>query len=84
MAVRVTSTLPAAFLFSAFVLVAHALRDHPSFGLEDVVQVVYTPPPPPANYEVTCEKIAKAISSKSRVFYPGETRVLRLSPCVTY
>jgi hypothetical protein len=68
-------TLGAAFFCSALVL-AHALQDCSRFGLGNFA--VYTPSPSPANCEVTCEKIAKVISSKSQVFYPGELRVLRL------
>jgi hypothetical protein len=67
--------LGAALVCSALVL-AHALQDHSRSCLGDFA--VYTPSPSPANCEVTCEKIAKAISSKSQVFYPGELRVLRL------
>jgi hypothetical protein len=66
-----TITLRAALLCYALVL-SHALQDHSGFCLGDFA--IYTP----ANCEVTCEKIAKAISSKSQVFYPGEFRVLRL------
>src|SRR6266576_5974765 len=70
-------TLGTAYLCSVLVLrLAHALQDHSRFGLGNFA--VYTPSPSPANCEVTCEKIAKAISSKSQVFYPGELRVLRL------
>ncbi|KAN0114373.1 hypothetical protein V8E52_006869 [Russula decolorans] len=61
-------TLGAAFLCSVLVL-AHALQDRSTFGLGNLA--VYTPSPSPANCEVTCEKIAKVISSKSQVFYPG-------------
>jgi hypothetical protein len=68
-------TLGAAFLCSALIL-AHALKDHSVFALGDLA--VYTPSPSPANCEATCENIAKAISSKSQVFYPGELRVPRL------
>ncbi len=74
-------TLGAAFLCSALVL-ARALQDqvqgHSRFGLGDFA--LSTPSPTLANGEpeVTCEKIAKAISSKSQVFYPGEHRVLHL------
>jgi hypothetical protein len=68
--IAMTITL-GAFLCSALVL-AHALQDHFGFGLGDLDFAVYTPSPSPANFEVTCENIAKAISSKSQVFYPGE------------
>jgi hypothetical protein len=70
-----TITLGAVFLCSTLVL-THALQDRSGFGLADFT--VYTPSSSPANFEVTCERIAKAISSKSQVFYPGELRVLRL------
>jgi hypothetical protein len=72
--IAMTITL-GAFLCSALAL-AHALQDHFGSGLGDFA--VYTPSPSPANCEATCEKIAKAISSKSQVFYPGKIRVLHL------
>lgn len=65
-------TLGAVFLCSALVL-AHALQVHSVFALGDFA--VHTQIPSP---EVTCENIAKVISSKSQVFYPGELCVLRL------
>ena len=61
-------TLGAAFLCFALVL-AHDLQDHSRLGPRNLA--VYTLPSQ-ANCEVTCEKTAKAISSKSQVFYPGE------------
>jgi hypothetical protein len=70
-------TLGAAFrvLCSALVL-AYALQDHSVFAMADFA--AYTPSLSQANCEVTCKNIAKAISSKSQVFYPGELHVLRL------
>ena len=59
-------TLGAAFLCSALVL-AHTLQDHSRLGLGN-----FAPLPSQADCEVTCEKIAEAISSRSQVFYPGE------------
>jgi hypothetical protein len=64
-------TLGTAFLCSALFL-AHALQDHPVFSPRDFD----TASPSPANCEATCENIAKVISSKSIVFYPGKLRVL--------
>ena len=68
-------TLGAVFLYFALVL-AHALQDRSRFGLGNFA--AYTPLPSLANRDITCEKIAMAISSKSQVFYPGELRVLHL------
>ena len=65
-------TIGATLLCSALVL-AHTLQDHSRFGLGDLG--VYSPSPSPADCEVTCEKITKAISSKSQVYYPGELRL---------
>ena len=61
-------TLSAAFLCFSLVL-AGAPQDRSRFGF-----AVSIPPLTEVNREpeVTCEKIAKAISSKSQVFYPGE------------
>lgn len=70
--------LGAAFRVLRFALVlALALQYHFVFGSGDFG--VYTPSrPSPTNYGITCEKIAKVISSKSQVFYPGGLCVLRI------
>jgi hypothetical protein len=63
--------LGAAFLGCALVL-AEALQDHSRFGLGNFAAYAQSSSP---DYKVTCKKIAQSISSKSQVFYPGESRV---------
>jgi hypothetical protein len=63
------------FLGCALVLAA-ALQDRSGFGLGNFV--AYAQSTSPADFKVSCEKIARSISSASEVFYPGELRVIGL------
>ncbi len=76
--ITTTAMLGAAFLWCTFSL-ADALQDQSGFGLRNID--AYAQPSP--NYKVTCEKIARSISSKSQVFYPGERREVSLQ-CTSY
>ena len=63
--------LKAAFLLCGLVLV-EALKDHSGFNQGYFAAY----PQSPGDCKITCEKIARSISSASQVFYPGEFRVV--------
>ncbi len=60
-------------MWYAFVL-ADALQDS-RFNLENFGVCAQSSS---SDYKVTCEKIARSISSKPQVFYPGEPRAVSL------
>jgi hypothetical protein len=60
--------LGVALLCCALVL-AEALQDHSRFSLGSLV--AYAQSPSPTDYKGTCDAIARSISSRSQVFYPG-------------
>ena len=67
--------LGVALLCCALVL-AEALQDHSRFSLGNFV--AYAQTPSPTDYKGTCDAIARSISSRSQVFYPGELRIIGL------
>ena len=67
--------LRAAFLCGALALVV-ALHSQSGFSLGNLLVVEHNAAraSDDDNYEVTCEKIAKSMSSASQVFYPSKCR----------
>ena len=66
-----------AFLWHSLSLVA-ALQEQSRFGQGNFGAYTQSPSPVDGKLKITCEKIARSISSKSQVFYLGELEVVGL------
>ena len=60
-----------AFLWYSLALIA-ALQEQSRFFQGNIGAYAQSPSPADGKLKITCEKIARSISSKSQVFYPGE------------
>jgi len=69
--------LGSTFLWHSLALIV-ALQEQSRFGLGSFDAYAQSPSPTDGKLKTTCEKIARSISSKSEVFYPGKLEVVCL------
>ena len=62
--------------YSLVLVLAEALQDHSSFCTGSFGLYAQSPLSEGCKITFTCEEIARSISPKSQVFYPGEIRVV--------